>query len=181
MQTHEASPGGNSAVDFCWALDYVLMPGVWAQTKINSSDQQAWRAGFREGVKFAMIDGGQCKDPDLWQRRSEPVNQRRLEIWQQIGLDVDHGAWAILGARQGFYQALFTAWPTEQVRDFDYLDDLWQQRPQDPHQQIQDLGEQLMDSLSLEITRSPLPSWASRWFKKIYPQNIRQQPKRIRP
>jgi hypothetical protein len=124
MQTHEAADCEAAAVDFCWALNYLLMPGVWAHTDPSATAQQAWRAGFREGAKFTMIGGRECKDPDLWQRRVEAVNLRRLCTWQQLGMDHPRGAWAILGARQGFHAALLTDWPSVTVRDFDCLNQL---------------------------------------------------------
>jgi hypothetical protein len=184
MRTHEISAGGDSAVDFCWALDYVLMPGVWAQTLINQSEKQAWRAGFREGVKFSLVEGGECKDPDQWQRRVDQPNLRRLCQWQQIGLDVKNGTWAIFGARQGFYRALLTDWPTDQVRDFDCLEELWREQmaktPDQLRLEQQQLGRQILDAVSLDITTEPLAADHSRWFKRFAPSEPRQQAKRLR-
>jgi len=183
MRTHEAADDAAAAVDFCWALDYVLMPGVWARTDPAATAQQAWRAGFREGVKFTMLSGRECKDPDLWQRRVEAVNLRRLCTWQQLGMDHPRGVWAILGARQGFYQALLTDWPTAQVRDFAVLNQLAQTIPSTAQQalaQITELGQAVLDAVSIDITPEPLPAQASRWVRRFYPQETRTEPRRLR-
>lgn len=185
MQTHEISPGGDTATDFCWALDYVLMPGVWSQTLINDSSQQAWRAGFREGVKFTQIDGVACKDANQWQNRAAEVNVGRLCIWQQLGMDSRNGGWAILGARQGFYQALLTAWPTESVQDFTVLNQLWDatlQRvdTQTLRTEITELGRKILDTVSLDITADPPTADVSRWCKRMWPAAQRTEAKRLR-
>jgi len=180
MQTHEAGLDPGSDLDFCWVLDYVLMPGVWSTTQINHTQEQAWRAGFREGVKFSLIEGRECKDPDQWQRQIEAVNQRRLALWQMVGTDTKNGLWAILGARQGFYRALFTDWSTSDAKDFRWLAQEWQRQTDDPLEEIVRLGGEILDSLSLEITARPLEPQVSRWFKQVYPQAARTEPKRMK-
>jgi hypothetical protein len=51
----------------------------------------------------------------------EKGNLRRLKTWLTVGRDVEHGIFAILGAWQGFYKTIFTDWDFTQVRDFDFL------------------------------------------------------------
>ena len=185
MRTHEASQSSDSSTDFCWALDYVLMPGVWSKTIINTTEYQAWRAGFREGVKFTQIDGCVCKDPDRRQNHIAEVNLHRLCIWMQLGMDARHGGWSILGARQGFYQALFTDWPTDCVQDFDFLADTYKElcsdlTPQSLRSRIMDLGRELLDMASLDITVDPPTAEISRWCKRTWPDQPRTQTKRLK-
>lgn len=185
MQTHEQAQDPHAATDFCWHLDYVLMPGVWSQSLINATAKQAWRAGFREGVKFSQIDGAECKDPDLWQRKIAEVNLRRLVLWQQLGQDRRWGLWAILGARQGFYQALLTDWPTVEVRDFDCLDRIWQDQVSGWDKaavmaECQRLATLITDSVSIDITVTPPSSDVSAWCRRFWPQTPRTQAKRLR-
>lgn len=185
MKTHELSEDPESATDFCWALDYVLMPGVWSQTQINSTEQQAWRAGFREGVKFTQINGRECKDPNLWQNSVADINMHRLCVWQQLGMDVKHGAWSILGARQGFYHALLGKWPTDRVQDFDYLAETYQEMSvdltlQSLRTEIAHLGRQLQDSLYLDITVEPPGADISRWCRRMWPAQPKDQAKRLK-
>jgi hypothetical protein len=111
MQTHEAVGSDTAAsVDFCWHLDYVLMPGIWSRAFINHTPHQAWRAGFREGVKMSLINGELIKQPAQWRRSMARVNLDRLIVWLQVGMDQHYAAWAILGARKIEAQNA-TKWP----------------------------------------------------------------------
>jgi hypothetical protein len=58
-------------------------------------------------------------------------NLNRLRIWMTVGLDVDYGIWAILGARQGCHLVQFTNWDYKNVRDFDYLNDYFDKNVKD--------------------------------------------------
>jgi hypothetical protein len=123
MKTHEASDPSDlkSQVDFCWAMNYIRIDRCFSEVRNNASPFQAWRAGFREGVKMSLVEGSKAKDiKDIW-----PGNLKNLLIWMSVGLDADNGAWAILGARQGCYLTNFTDWDYTQVRDFDYLNQYW--------------------------------------------------------
>ena len=59
MQTHENAPKGDkrAQVDFCWNINYVQMNNIYCDVMNNASPLQAWRAGFREGVKMGLVDG----------------------------------------------------------------------------------------------------------------------------
>ena len=56
MRTHEnADPNNKQAqVDFCWDLQYIQQKVATQYVHNNATPQQAWRAGFREGVKLAL-------------------------------------------------------------------------------------------------------------------------------
>ena len=64
MRTHEAAPASDKAaqVDFCWNIHYVQMNNIYCDVMNNGSPLQAWRAGFREGVKMGL-EGGDVVDP----------------------------------------------------------------------------------------------------------------------
>ena len=58
MQTHEASTGSvETQVEFCFDPLYWAMHDCYSTTYPNSSAFQAWRAGFREGVKMCLNRG----------------------------------------------------------------------------------------------------------------------------
>jgi len=59
MRTHENADPDNphAQVDFCWDTEYVQMEGAFSTIYNNATPQQAWRAGFREGVKMALDRG----------------------------------------------------------------------------------------------------------------------------
>ena len=62
---------------------------------INASPSQAWRAGFREGVKMSPDRNARVSDlKDLWWQ-----NYQRLPVWLNVGADVENGYYAIHGAR----------------------------------------------------------------------------------
>ena len=59
MKTHEnADPNNPQAqVDFCWDLQYLQINKVYSYVYNNATPWQAWRAGFREGVKMSLYEG----------------------------------------------------------------------------------------------------------------------------
>ena len=59
MRTHENADPNNQAaqVDFCWDLKYIQQNSCYSDVYNNATPQQAWRAGFREGVKMALDRG----------------------------------------------------------------------------------------------------------------------------
>ena len=55
MQTHENSDGRTETeVEFCFDPLYWAMHDCYSTTYPNASPFQAWRAGFREGVKMCL-------------------------------------------------------------------------------------------------------------------------------
>ena len=123
MQTHEAANSDKGEVDFCWEHGYRPMVDSFSVSYPNASPYQAWRAGFREGVKMSLVDGLRAIDPHP--SKLHQHNLHRLKIWMSVGAHVENGLWAILGARQGCYKINCTDWDYTDVRDFDKLDKLW--------------------------------------------------------
>jgi hypothetical protein len=124
MQTHENAPDDKprSKIDFCWDINYIPLDLSFSEIRNNSSKLQAWRAGFREGVKMSLDKGLRPQHvSDLWHG-----NVKRLLVWATVGSDVEYGTWAILGARMGCCKVLYSNWNFEQVRNFDYLNSYWE-------------------------------------------------------
>ena len=183
MQTHEAVTAGSAAVDFCWHLDYVLMPGVWSTSVINHTPYQAWRAGFREGVKMSLVNGVLIRNPSQWHSSMARVNMDRLTVWLQVGMDQVNAAWAILGARQGLHRCMLTDWDHTEVQSFDHLDRIWQEEVQgasDIQGYIRNLGLELRNRLGVAIEPEPLSAAQSQWFKSVFTQPVRVEPRRLR-
>ena len=152
MRTHEASEGTDeTAVEFCFDPRYWAMHDCYSTTYINTTDFQAWRAGFREGVKMCLIKGRRPTIPEFQQQ----VHQRNLDnltIWHNIGRDVDNGIWAIAGARMGTYMTMITDWDYTQVQWFDHLADLWNTVKDRPPEQVAGtVVEDLITQLDLHI------------------------------
>jgi hypothetical protein len=103
-------------------------------------------------------------------------NYNRLLIWTMIGADVENGLWAILGARSGLFMNMCTDWDHVQVRDFNYLNDLWETSfaaIEDIEYEIGTYGIKLIDKLSIPIAEAPLGAQQSKFFKSIYVPNLR--------
>jgi len=124
MRTHEAAPEGDkrAQVDFCWNINYVQMNNVYCNVMNNASPLQAWRAGFREGVKMGLVDGD-IVDPSKLKESVHKKNYQRLLTWMSVGEDSLNGLWAVYGARLGCHMTnvLRKDWDWKNVRDFDWL------------------------------------------------------------
>jgi hypothetical protein len=127
MKTHEAADLSDSRnqVDFCWEDSYVQMTNQYSVTYPNGSPRQAFRAGFREGVKMGLHQGGKV-DPDNFKNSIWWGNYKRLITWASVGADVDNGIWAMYGTRLGCFMTNMSTWDFVNVRDFDYLNELFE-------------------------------------------------------
>lgn len=174
MKTHEAAESIDikSQVDFCWSVQYYGIDHCFSETRNNATPFQAWRAGFREGVKMSLNDG----KPTTKLSNVYSGNLDRLLIWMTVGIDAPNGIWAILGARQGCYLTNFTDWNYLQVRDFDYLGNHW-----DEHVStltVDDARNEVV-ALKTKITKDillidPYTSEQSMFFKQLKFNALRQ-------
>lgn len=104
MASHELS-NQNNAVDFCWNDNYVQLWNCYSVTRPNGSALQAFRAGFREGVKM-VLDRGVPMTSTAWTNTICRPNYRRILSWMSIGDDVANGIYAIYGSRLGLLHTL---------------------------------------------------------------------------
>ena len=174
MRSHENTDGRDeTVVEFCFDPLYWAMYDCYSTTYPNGSAFHAWRAGFREGVKMCLNKGAR---PTVAEFRDR-VHQRNLDhltIWHNVGTDVEHGEWAIAGARQGTYMTMLTDWDYREVQWFDALEELWKT--------LADLGpedvmEQYAGSLQqqLDLPMNMLSVEQSRFFKHHYRSNWHNQ------
>jgi hypothetical protein len=171
MRTHEASDGTvSNDVEFCFDPNYHAMHDCYSTTYPNGSAQQAWRAGFREGVKMCLNQGARPTVTEF-QDRVHRRNLDHLTIWHNVGRDVENGIWAIAGARMGTYMTMITPqWDYRAVQDFAALGDLWLTvKDQDPELLAGHVAEDLVTQLNLPITMM-LPK-ESAFFKQHYRSN----------
>jgi len=134
MRTHEASDGSDdTAVEFCYDPKYTAMHDCFSTTYPNGTGEQAFRAGFREGVKMCLDRGTK---PSLveFEKRVVSRNYDNLCIWMSVGADVECGDWARAGAMLGTYLTMigdpndeqgFGAFDYRHVQDFAMLDEIW--------------------------------------------------------
>jgi hypothetical protein len=167
MRTHEATDGRTETeVEFCFDPQYWAMHDCYSTTYPNGSAFQAWRAGFREGVKMCL-DRGRRPSLEEFQDRVHRRNLDHLTIWHNIGTDVDYGEWAIAGARQGTYMTMLTSWDYRLVQDFDALSELWTTvQDSEPRHLSNRLGVDLGNQLNLPV--SIFEAEQSRFFKQHY-------------
>lgn len=170
MKTHEHSDGNDTTtVDFC--LDssdnlYWSMHDCYSTTYPNMTPFQAWRAGFREGVKMCLHNGTK---PSIEQFKDSVANRNmnNLTIWHNVGADVENGDWAILGSRLGTYMTMLTNWNPQDVQWFDNFIVMWEeQEHRNPIVEAAQLGQQLKDKLGLPMCR--LDEAQSKFFKRHY-------------
>lgn len=188
MRTHEAAPESDkrAQVDFCWNIHYVQMNNVYCDVMNNGLPLQAWRAGFREGVKMGL-EGGDVVDPKEL-KKIHHENYKRLLVWMSVGEDVTNGLWAVYGARLGAKMTNIDrhSWDWKNVRDFDWLSNYFKEELFPEFEggtemcvntgmmwdydklkaKTVELGEEIKGVLDLEI--SDLGKSGSKFFKRVY-------------
>ncbi len=174
MQTHEHSDGSvETQVEFCFDPLYWAMHDCFSTTYPNGSAFQAWRAGFREGVKMCL-DRGRKPTVEEFKERVHRRNLDNLTIWHNVGTDVEYGEWAIAGARQGTYMTMLTGWDHRKVQDFDELAELWKTVENGQARLLSNrLAEDLHQQLGLPM--SILEKEQSEFFKHHYRSNWHNQ------
>tara|TARA_B100000282_G_C31682085_1_gene467218 strand:- start:104 stop:1024 length:921 start_codon:yes stop_codon:yes gene_type:complete len=171
MKTHENADPNNphAQVDFCWDTNYIQQNSCYSDVHNNETPHQAWRAGFREGVKLALDRGVKISKEQF--KAGHVKNLNMLYIWMMIGSDITNGYWAILGAREGLYNTMLSDWDYTNVRDFEHLDELWAGRDEMPedvlHSEIFNYGTELINQLDLPIAVQPLNEEQSLFFKTV--------------
>jgi hypothetical protein len=130
MKTHEAQDEGDITriADFC--LDsrdnlYWAMHDCYSTTYPNYTPFQAWRAGFREGVKMCL-NRGAVPTVDEFKESVAKRNMNNLTVWHNVGSDVNNGHHAMLGAQYGTYLTMLTDWNHLGVQWFDNYPELYE-------------------------------------------------------
>lgn len=157
MRTHENAESDRAQVDFCWEDGYKNFPRVYSDSIITGSPFQAWRAGFREGVKMTLLDGVRVPPMEI-KERIWWHNIHRLRMWSTVGSHEENGLYAVYGARLGTWLANCTDWNYVEVRDFEILRGIWNQygKPYEDVkgeglvEEIQSLGEKIKNQLGLD-------------------------------
>lgn len=156
MRTHESSDGSDETlVEFCFHDKYWAMADCYSTTHPNGSPFQAFRAGFREGVKMCLDRGSR---PSVSEFKSRVVSRNfdNLCIWQSIGEDVENGKWAVYGARLGTYLTMLDpTWDYTDVQDFTKLKLIWDKYSAPEYYSdefLYEIDEALTKRLGLRIT-----------------------------
>ena len=166
MKTHENTDGSDDTlIEFCYFDNYYQLNENYSTSIISATPHQAWRAGFREGVKMSLNRGAKVEDlanNTWWQ------NYNRLLVWLNVGADVNNGLYAIMGARDGCQKILATDWDHSVTRDFKWLNEYWNEIKDCPvEQKIAEYGEVLQQQ-GLPISKVALDEEQSKFFKTVY-------------
>ncbi len=171
MKTHENQTEGDVTriADFC--LDskdnlYWAMYDCYSTTYPNYTPFQAWRAGFREGVKMCLNKGA-VPTVEEFKETVASRNLNNLTIWHNVGMDVENGEWAIMGSRMGTHMTMLTDWDHSNVQWFDNYIKIWEQvKNEDPLVLSEAYGIELSTKLGLPMCA--LDSEQSKFFKRHY-------------
>ena len=124
MKTHENAKQKEAEIDFCWTVPHENLHNCYSTTVINAIPQQAWIAGYREGVKMSL-DQGKHIPPQNFMRVIHGSNLRILTTWMTVGADVEYGKYAMLGARMGCYSTSVDSNEWIQISNLDKMADLF--------------------------------------------------------
>ena len=173
MKTHENSDGSDdTAVEFCFDPNYWAMHDCYSTTYPNATPFQAWRAGFREGVKMCLDRGTKPSISDFKQK-AHNRNLDHLAIWHNVGRDVENGQWSMLGARLGTKMTMLGDWDYTEVQWFDNLENKWNTiKDQNPEPLLAQYANSLC-RLDLDIVELDLEQ--STFFKKHYKSGFKNQ------
>ena len=171
MKTHENQTEGDVTriADFC--LDsrdnlYWAMHDCYSTTYPNYTPFQAWRAGFREGVKM-VLNRGAVPTIDHFKETVSSRNLNNLTIWHNVGMDVVNGEWAIMGSRMGTHMTMLTDWDHSNVQWFDNYLEMWDKvKNEDPLELSESYGVELSTKLGLPMCA--YDSEQSKFFKRHY-------------
>jgi len=172
MKTHENSDGSDAtSVEFCFHPDYWAMHDCYSTTYPDATPFQAWRAGFREGVKMCLDRGAK---PSIAEFKTRVVsrNMDNLSIWHNVGADNEMGIWSMAGARQGTYNTMLSEWDYREVQDFGMLTHYWEETVQhfNPSNFIHNYEEELNQRLGLPMINLDIDQ--SKFFKHHYKSNF---------
>jgi hypothetical protein len=179
MKTHENTDGRDETeVEFCFDPLYWSMHDCYSTTYPNGSPKHAWRAGFREGVKMCLNQGIRPTVTEF-RDRVHKKNLDHLTVWHNVGQDVEHGIWSIMGARMGTYMTMLSDWNYRQVQWFDSLEQLWSvEQHVDPYEAAETYAKSLHTQLDLPM--NILSTDQSQFFKHHYLSNWHNQGVMIR-
>lgn len=174
MRSHEAADpeDGTNNVDFCWDPDnYKQMNNTYGVVHNNATPKQAFRAGFREGVKMGLDQGHKVPLEDF-KHKMYPANFARWLIWMSIGRDVENGEWVIYGARLAAHMLYIQHFDHTVIADYDWFNKFWEQESQKlAHgEYLESHSHKLLIDLrnELGLPLTEIDADQSIWFKHVH-------------
>jgi|TARA_B110000503_G_scaffold63625_1_gene100327 hypothetical protein len=169
MKTHENAETEENRMDFCWGMPHENLHNCYSTTVINATSQQAFIAGYREGVKMSTEKGKPIPAGDfksIWKN-----NLQILSTWCSIGADVDHGKYAMLGARMGcFYTVIEDNNDLFKISDLDEMKSYYESiTTESMDEELQMFGNSLRQQIDIPIAE--MDEADSRFYRFVMPQH----------
>ena len=170
MKTHENADTDENQIDFCWGVPHENLHNCYSTTVINATSQQAFIAGYREGVKMSTEKGKPIRPENfrtIWRN-----NLNILSTCCTIGADVDNGKYAMLGARMGcFYTVIEDNNDIFKIRDLDDMQKYSESvLPENIDEELQMFGNSLRQQLDMPIAEYNEAD--SRFYRFVMPPHI---------
>jgi hypothetical protein len=170
MRTHENADTEENQLDFCWGVPHENLHNCYSTTVINGSEQQAFVAGYREGVKMSTEKGKPIPAGDfktIWSN-----NLKILSTWCTIGADIDLGKYAMLGARMGCFNTVIESNSDHfKIRDMDNMELYYKdQSLADIDTDLLMYGNSLRQQLDMPIAE--YDEGESRFYRFVMPQHV---------
>lgn len=171
LRSHENALRPQGALDF-WTVPFYLINRDLSEVRVTATPAQAFRAGYREGVKLTLLAFEHAPHTDPGPLPVDPVrsdtaeihtgnaNRQRLRVWCSVGIDQPHGDWAIFGARLGCVRTAIQHCPPTEIMDYVAFDAFWRAEIlggfQDPDRRATEseaLARQIERSLGMVLPR----------------------------
>ncbi len=171
MRTHENADTEENKIDFCWGVPHENLHNCYSETIINATPQQAFIAGFREGVKMSTNRGKPITPQEfqnIW-----PTNLRTLITWCTIGADVENGQYAMLGARMGsFYTVIDHRNQDFNVSDLNSMAGYFAKsvKPANMDKELEMWGNSLRQQLDMPVAE--YDEMDSKFYRFVMPQHV---------
>ena len=171
MKTHENATADDNKgqVDFCWSVPHANLHNCYSTTVINTTPQQAFVAGYREGVKMSL-NQGKIVDPANFKQIIDLRNIKKLVTWMSIGADIENGNYAMLGTRVGLYLTTLQNQDVLNIRNLDNLSELFVDYTDNVDKDLLAHGESIRQRLGLHL--ADYNSEQSSFFKFCQPHHI---------
>lgn len=153
INSHESAGADDDQTDYCFSAEYYLIDDYMTETIMNTTPTQAFRAGFREGVKMSLSWGKQVDlNFDNFEQSLGKQNRLRLKVWCEIGNDSLHGCWGILGARMGLQKNAIEKFDFININSYEWIDSFFE--------------KEVLESLGLSIDDIQSFNWSRGVLKK---------------
>ena len=169
MKTHENAVDEKAQIDFCWTVPHENLHNCYSITVINATSQQAFIAGYREGVKMSL-DQGLPVTPAGFKKLIYSANLRVLTTWMSVGADVENGKYAMLGSRMGCYSTTINKEDVRGIRNIDRMSVLIPETFDKIDEELNAYGESLRQRLDLPV--ADFDADESKFFKFCMPKPI---------